>query len=107
MIDYVKIDLSDATKSIAIVKVGDIPVKVEYWNSINIQCQNYLENFLFAEANIKLGNIDEAISILTPIATGEDTTFFEQTVDTDGKPFTNFGGADTRNWAQKRIDELN
>jgi hypothetical protein len=107
MIEHIKIDATDKTKSIAVVTIGEASTTVEYWHSINKQCGENLDAYLLAEANSQIGNTSEAIAILTPLASGEDTTFFEQTVDEEGNPFTNFGGVDTRNWAQKMIDELN
>jgi hypothetical protein len=107
MIENIKVDVTDKTKSVAVVTIGETTATVEYWYSINKQCGDNIDAYLISEANIQLGNVSDAIEILNPLATGEDTTFFEQTVDAEGNPFTNFGGADTRNWAQKRIDELN
>jgi len=84
-------------KAISIVSVDGQEIQVSWWPSLMPQWgKDGVMAYLKAEALFVTGNYVDALNVLQPIATGTDTRELNGLV---------IDGEDTRNWAQRWIDE--
>lgn len=105
-IEILSEDKSDIVKSSAKVTIGAKTAIVSFWSSMRGVAGSGFDTYLLASAHVALGNVSEAVKILTPLATGEDTRFYNIVESADGVTTSEFGGQDTRNWAKQMIDEI-
>ena len=87
------LDKTDQAKSIAIVTIDNVEVKIGFWYSIIGQySKEDIRTLLCAEALVEAGYIQDAINLVAPGAAGSLTK--------DGEG----ANIDTRNWRQNWLD---
>lgn len=101
MITHVFLDKTSTKPSTSEVTVSDEKVLIRWW----YECIKYtgevdIADYLYASAKLVLGDIQGAIALMQPKATGT-LTITEQTIDGEIVQTR----TDTRNWYQKWIDE--
>lgn len=102
MIEYTHIDKRCKTKSVAVYEGQS----VEFWHSLfDIYTQPEVEAYIKAEALVALGRESEALTVIQPHVSGENTYQIVNIEDEAGELTTIETGTDSRSFLKRWLDE--